>query len=80
MLAPSTKKGRRSWKNVSNADRLTSDGSASTWPKSGLTVKASVRLLLSPSLRSPPMLPLLALPVSNGLPVTLGVIACVAAT
>ena len=38
MPAPSTKNGRRSEKNVSNADRLTTAGSASTWPKSGLTV------------------------------------------
>jgi hypothetical protein len=37
MLAPSTKNGRFSGRNVSNADRFTTDGSASTWPKSGLT-------------------------------------------
>ena len=40
---PSTKNGRRSVKNVSNADRLTTAGSASTWPKSGLTVPVNVR-------------------------------------
>src|ERR671923_247929 len=34
MLLPSTKKGRRSEKNVSKAVRLTTDGSASTCPKS----------------------------------------------
>ncbi len=38
MPEPSTKNGRRSEKNVSNAERLTTAGSASTWPKSGLTV------------------------------------------
>lgn len=35
---PSTKKGRRSPKKVSKAPRLSSEGSASTWPKSGLMV------------------------------------------
>src|SRR5687767_14395640 len=40
---PSTKNGRRSAKNVSNAPRLTTAGSASTWPKSGLIVPVSVR-------------------------------------
>src|SRR5689334_169156 len=40
---PSTKNGRRSGKNVSNASRLTTAGSASTWPKSGLTVAVKVR-------------------------------------
>src|SRR4051812_19646378 len=36
------KNGRRSLKNVSNAVRLTTAGSASTWPKSGLTVEVNV--------------------------------------
>ena len=36
--APSTKNGRRSGKNVSKPLRLTTAGSASTWPKSGFTV------------------------------------------
>ena len=40
---PSTKNGRRSGKNVSNASRLTTAGSASTWPKSGFAVAVSVR-------------------------------------
>ena len=35
------KNGRRSSKNVSKAPRLTTAGSASTWPKSGLTVAVS---------------------------------------
>src|SRR5688572_16474441 len=39
---PSTKNGRRSGKNVSNASRLTTAGSASTWPKSGFAVAVSV--------------------------------------
>jgi hypothetical protein len=41
-LAPSTKKGRRSGKIVSNALRLTTAGSSSTWPKSGLIDVESV--------------------------------------
>src|SRR6478735_822012 len=39
---PSTKNGRRSGKNVSKASRLTTAGSASTWPKSGFTVVVNV--------------------------------------
>src|SRR5207249_8137764 len=35
MLAPSTKNGRRSWRNCSTVVRLTNAGSDSTWPKSG---------------------------------------------
>ena len=51
---PSTKNGRRSEKNVSNADRFTSAGSASTWPKSGLTVPVSVSPGRSAYFRSTP--------------------------
>src|SRR5205823_13636613 len=36
MPAPCTKNGRCSLKKVSNAVRLSTAGSASTWPKSGL--------------------------------------------
>src|SRR5688572_15990907 len=60
------KKGRFSEKNVSNAERFTSAGSASTWPKSGLTAASSVRLGPSPILRSPPTRPLRFRPLSNG--------------
>jgi hypothetical protein len=42
MPEPSTKNGRRSVKNVSNALRFTTAGSASTWPKSGLIVDVNV--------------------------------------
>src|SRR5205823_8835448 len=43
MPAPCTKNGRCSLKKVSNAVRLSTAGSASTWPKSGLTVASRVR-------------------------------------
>ena len=52
--APCTKKGRFSWKNVSNAERLSTPGSASTWPKSGLIVASSLRFEATRYLRSPP--------------------------
>ena len=52
--APWTKNGRRSWKNVSNAVRLSTPGSASTWPKSGLIVASSFRFDATRYLRSPP--------------------------
>ena len=48
------KNGRLSWKNVSNAPRLSTAGSASTWPKSGLIVPSSVRLDVTPYLKSAP--------------------------
>src|SRR3954469_779497 len=51
---PSRKNGRRSWKNVSKPERLTTDGSASTWPKSGLTVAFIVRFDVRPYLMSAP--------------------------
>src|SRR5207249_11710195 len=52
--APWTKNGRRSWKNDSNAVRLRTAGSASTWPKSGLIVASSVRFGAIPYFRSAP--------------------------
>src|SRR6266852_5831558 len=52
--APSTKKGRFSSKNVSNADRFTTAGSTSTWPKSGLTVALSVKLDVTRSVAPDP--------------------------
>src|SRR5213592_2024452 len=55
--APSTKNGRRSPRKVSNADRLTTAGSTSTWPKSGLTVALRVRLEVSSTRASTPMRP-----------------------
>ena len=51
---PSTKKGRFSSKKVSNAVRLSSEGSASTCPKSGFTVALSTRFEAGRYLRSPP--------------------------
>src|SRR2546426_11961654 len=55
--APSTKKGRRSSKKVSNADRFTTAGSTSTCPKSGLTVALRVRLDVSSARASTPPRP-----------------------
>src|SRR3954464_2804093 len=51
---PPMKNGRFSWKNVSNAERLSNDGSASTCPKSGLTVASIVTFGVRPSLMSAP--------------------------
>src|SRR5689334_4552803 len=51
---PSKKKGRRSSKNDSKADKFNTAGSASTWPKSGLIVALTVRFDESPYLRSAP--------------------------
>src|SRR5512141_2425968 len=51
---PSRKKGRRSSKNCSKADKFNTAGSASTWPKSGLIVALTVRFDESPYLRSAP--------------------------
>jgi hypothetical protein len=61
MSAPSVKKGRRSLRKVSNALRFTSDGSASTCPKSGLKVASSVRLEVTPYLTSSPTEPRISL-------------------
>src|SRR3954470_14126988 len=52
---PSRKNGRRSLKKLSKPERFTSDGSASTWPKSGLIVASRVRFEVRPYLRSAPM-------------------------
>ena len=54
---PSTKNGRRSGKNVSKASRLTTAGSASTWPKSGFAVAVSVRPGVTAYFRSRPSEP-----------------------
>jgi hypothetical protein len=51
---PSTKNGRCSAKKVSKAPRLSTEGSASTWPKSGFTVALSSRFEAIRYLRSPP--------------------------
>ena len=65
---PSTKNGRRSLKYVSNALRLTTAGSASTWPKSGFTLAVSVRPGVSAYFRSSPIAPPGAAADSSGLP------------
>ena len=54
MSLPSTKNGRFSGKKVSNADRFTTAGSTSTWPKSGFTVPVSVSPAGSPTRTSAP--------------------------
>src|SRR6185436_5795980 len=54
---PSTKNGRRSEKNVSNASRLTTAGSASTWPKSGFIVAVKVRPGVTAYFKSRPIEP-----------------------
>src|SRR5207237_6097301 len=51
---PATKNGLRSSKKLSYADRLSTDGSDSTWPKSGLIVASSVTLGAMRYLMSPP--------------------------
>src|SRR3954466_16100288 len=66
--APSTKKGRFSGKNVSNAERLSTAGSTSTWPKSGLSVALSVRLDVTRYRKSSPSLILGRPRVSKGVP------------
>src|SRR5438874_13204012 len=65
---PSTKNGRRSLKYVSNADRFTTAGSASTCPKSGFTVVVSVRPDVSAYFMSRPSAPSGAEPFTSGLP------------
>src|SRR5687768_5149329 len=62
------KKGRFSGKEVSNAVRFTTAGSASTWPKSGLNVASSVKLELRLYLRSRPARADCTLPPLNGSP------------
>src|SRR5665213_1196181 len=51
---PSMKNVRFSGKKVSNAERLSTAGSTSTWPKSGLIVASSVRFDVRRSFRSSP--------------------------
>ena len=68
MPEPSTKNGRRSLKNVSNAERLTTAGSASTWPKSGLTVALRVNPGVTAYFMSMPADPPRALALSSGFP------------
>ncbi len=65
---PSMKNGRFSSKYVSKTDRLTTAGSTSTWPKSGLTVASMVMLLLRPHFRSRPPAADWVRPSSKGLP------------
>src|SRR6185295_9459409 len=65
--APSTKNGRRSSRKVSNADKFTTAGSTSTWPKSGLIVALSVRLEVSNTRASTPTRPSAKWGSSNGL-------------
>ena len=78
MPEPSTKNGRRSAKNVSNADRLTTAGSASTWPKSGLTVPVSVSPGLSAYFRSRPTEASGSVRFVSGLPASTGCVVDVA--
>ena len=70
MSLPSMKNGRFSEKNVSNSVRFTSEGSASTWPKSGFKVKSRVRSLVTPSLPSSPAPTSVSEPSWNGSPST----------
>ena len=72
MPEPSTKNGRRSEKNVSKAERFTTAGSASTWPKSGLTVPVSVRPGRSAYFKSTPTDPFGSVVLVNGLPDSAG--------
>ncbi|MSR07071.1 MAG: hypothetical protein EXR93_08410 [Gemmatimonadetes bacterium] len=68
MSMPSAKKGRRSEKNDSKADRFTWAGSASTCPKSGFTVADRVRFDVTPYFTSAPKLPRPVFPVRKGFP------------
>src|SRR5439155_6074746 len=68
MPDPSTKNGRRSEKNVSKAVRLTTAGSASTCPKSGLIVVVSVRPGATAYFRSTPSAASTADAFRSGLP------------
>jgi len=65
---PSMKNGRRSSRKVSNAVRFTSDGSASTCPKSGFAVKSRTMPPLIPSFPSRPISSSSSAPVPNGSP------------
>src|SRR5256885_1743178 len=78
--APSTKKGRRSWRKVSNAERFTTAGSTSTWPKSGLIVASSVKFDVSSDLMSRPTRAVCLLPSLNGSPAAAAVLFDFAAT
>ena len=71
----STKNGRRSLKNVSNAERLTTAGSASTWPKSGLTVAVNVSAGVIAYLRSRPTEAPGSTVFCSGLPFSFGTVA-----
>src|SRR4030042_461749 len=51
---------------------LMTAGSTSTWPKSGLTERSRVRLLLRPPLRSKPAFAASSWPVRKGLPGSAG--------
>src|SRR5438876_4085548 len=66
--SPSTKNGRFSGKNVSNAERFSTAGSTSTCPKSGLIVALSVRFDVTRSRRSSPALGFGVPFVSKGVP------------
>ena len=65
---PSTKKGRRSLKKSSKASRFRAAGSASTWPKSGLSVAVSVSAGVTAYFRSTPALAPGSACVESGLP------------
>src|SRR5262245_20117085 len=69
------KNGRFSEKNVSNALRLTTAGSASTCPKSGLTVAVRLSAGVTAYLRSTPTLAPASGVRSNGLPASTGIVA-----
>src|SRR5438067_3860196 len=62
------KNGRRSEKNVSKADRLTTAGSASTCPKSGFTVPVNVKPVVRPYFTSSPNAPSGVDGLTSGLP------------
>src|SRR4051812_4313168 len=66
------KNGRFSGKNVSNADRLTTAGSTSTCPKSGLIAPVRVSPRGSATLKSAPTDGDVALARANGFPATAG--------
>ncbi len=67
ILLLSTKKGLFSAKKVSKAVRLTSEGSASTCPKSGLTVRLRMVLFDNPIFASRPAFAFRSLPSAHGL-------------
>src|SRR6188474_385160 len=75
---PSMKNGRRSWKNVSKAPRFTTAGSASTCPKSGLTVAVSDNAGVTAYFRSSPAERFGLKVFRNGLPSSPGCVTAVA--